>query len=98
MRLIRLLTTVGLVVLILPAISASSSSAASLPPPCASNQMMVLASSTQGFAGTGAMAIGIANIGVTCRIGGFPQVTFLNGKGVAVDHRDMHVSSQVGND
>lgn len=95
MRLVRLLATVGLFIMILPAISASSSSAASLPPPCAGDQLMVLASDTQGFAGTGVMVIDIANRGVSCRIGGYPQVNFYNAKGVAVDRHNIHVSSMI---
>ncbi len=54
---------------------------------------MVLASDTEGLAGTGSMVIGIANLGKSCRVGGFPQVEFVNSEGVAVDHRDFHVSS-----
>ena len=95
MRLVRLIATVGLFFMIFPAISASSSSAASFPPPCASDQLMVLASNTLEAAGTGAMAIGIANRGAPCRIGGYPQVKFLNAKGVAVDRRDIHDSSMI---
>ena len=77
----------------LPIVATSSTSAATLPPPCASSQLGVLASDTQGFAGTGAVVVGIANRGAACRIGGFPQVTFLNDKSVAVDRRDYHDSS-----
>ena len=93
MRLIRLLTVVGLLFMILPTVSASSSSAAPLSPPCASDQLMVLASNTDGLAGTGEMVIDIANIGASCRIGGYPQVEFFNSKHVAVDHHDFHGSS-----
>jgi len=93
MRLVRLLAVVGLVVMILPAASASSSSGAPLPPACASDHLMVLASDTDGLAGTGLMAIGIANMGATCRIGGYPEVEFFNAKGVAIDRRDFHDSS-----
>jgi len=93
MRIVRLLAVVGLVFMIVPTVSASSSMAAPLAPPCASDQLMVLASDTEGLAGTGAMAIGIANIGASCRIGGYPQVEFFNSKGVAVDRRDFHDSS-----
>jgi hypothetical protein len=94
MRLPRLLAMVILVEMILPSISASSALAASSIPPCASDQLSVLLSNTQGFAGTGVMAIDIANRGVTCRIGGYPQVSFITGKGVVVDRHDIHVSSQ----
>ena len=95
MRLVRFIATVGLFFMILPAISVSSSSAASLPPPCVSDQLMVLASNTLGALGTGAMAIGVANRGASCRIGGYPQVKFFNAKGVAVDRRDIHDSSMI---
>jgi hypothetical protein len=54
---------------------------------------MVLASDTDGFGGTGLMAIGIANIGASCRIGGYPQIEFFNSKGVVIDRRDFHDSS-----
>jgi len=91
MRLIRLLGATGLLFLILPTVSASSASAT--PPPCVIAQLMVLGSDVDGLAGTGIMVIGIANTGTTCRVGGFPQVTFFNAKSVAVDHRDAHVSS-----
>jgi hypothetical protein len=94
-RVVRLIATVGLFIMILPAISASSSSAASIPAPCASDQLMVLASNILGAAGTGAMAVGIANGGAPCRIGGYPQVRFLNAKGVAVDRSDIHDSSMI---
>lgn len=56
---------------------------------------MVLASSTQGFAGTGVMVIDIANRGVSCRIGGYPQVKFFNARGVAVDRHNIHLSSMI---
>jgi len=93
MRLTRLLSTFGLLLIIVPMMSASSVSATSLPPPCTKDQLMVLGSSTEGFAGTGVMAIGIANVGASCRIGGYPQVEFFNSKGTAVDRRDLHNSS-----
>lgn len=66
-----------------------------MPPPCANAQLMVLASNIEGALGTGAMAIGIANRGASCRIGGFPHVNFFNAKYVAVDVRDIHVSSML---
>lgn len=94
MRLLRLLAMVGLALMILPEMSASSVSAASSIRPCVTDQLSVLLSNTQGFAGTGVMAIDIANRGVTCRLGGYPQVSFITGKGVVVDHHDIHVSSQ----
>jgi hypothetical protein len=93
MRLIRLLTVMGIFFMIVPTVSPSSSFAASLPPACKSDQLMVLASDTDGFAGTGLIAIGIANIGSSCRIGGYPDVEFFNSKGVAIDRRDFHDSS-----
>ena len=74
-------------------IMASFSASAAPPPPCAKDQLMVLGSSTQGFAGTGVMVVGVANIGASCRIGGYPKVEFFNSKGVAVDHRDFFSSS-----
>lgn len=77
----------------LPAISGPIAAAALVPPPCASSQLMVLGSYTQGFAGNGDMTIGIANVGAACRIGGYPQVEFLNSKSVAVDRRDAHTVS-----
>jgi hypothetical protein len=92
MRLIRFLTVMGIFFMILPTVS-SPSSAASLPPACKSDQLMVLASDTDGFAGTGLIAIGIANIGASCRIGGYPEVEFFNAKGVAIDRQDSHDSS-----
>jgi hypothetical protein len=93
-RPLRLLVTVGLFIVLLPLISTSSSLAATPPPPCGSSELSVLASDSQGFAGTGVMVIDIANRGAACRLGGFPQVTFVNGKGVAVDRHDFHTSSQ----
>lgn len=56
---------------------------------------MVLASSTQGAAGTGFVTIDIANRGATCRLGGRPHVFFYNAKGVAIDRRDLYVSSML---
>ena len=94
MRLLRLLAMVVLAFMFLPELSASSASAASSIRPCATDQLSVLLSNTQGFAGTGVMAIDIANRGVTCRIGGYPQVSFITGKGVVVDRHDIHASSQ----
>ncbi len=55
MRLVRLLSTVGLFFLIFPALPTSLSSAALLPP-CAKHQLLVLTSSTQRFAGTSVRA------------------------------------------
>jgi hypothetical protein len=93
MRWVRLLSTLGLLCIIVPTMSASSIAAASRTPPCASDQLMVLASDTEGLAGTGAMVIDIANIGVSCRIGGYPKIEFFNAKGVAIDREDSHNSS-----
>jgi hypothetical protein len=73
----------------------SSPSGASVPRACASDQLMVLASSTQGAAGTGFVTIDIANRGATCRIGGRPHVSFYNSNGVAIDRRDLYVSSML---
>jgi hypothetical protein len=56
---------------------------------------MVLGSDTDGVAGNGFMAIGIANTGATCRIGGYPLVEFFNLKSVAINRRDYHDSSMV---
>jgi hypothetical protein len=56
---------------------------------------MVLASGLYGALGTGFMAFDIANEGASCRIGGYPEVEFINANGVAVDHRDIHESSMV---
>ncbi len=95
MHTVRALSAIGLSCLIFPALSTSPTSAARLPPPCVQNQLVILASGTQGFAGTGAMAFVIANRGASCRIGGYAQVKFFNAKGVAVDHRDVHESSMV---
>jgi hypothetical protein len=92
MRLIRFLVVMGIFFMIVPTVSAFSS-AASVPPACKSDQLMVLASDTDGFAGTGLVVIGIANIGASCRIGGYPEVQFFNAKGVAIDHRDFRQSS-----
>jgi hypothetical protein len=39
------------------------------------------------------MVIDLANRGATCRIGGYPQVTFYNAKSVAVDHHDIYEKS-----
>jgi hypothetical protein len=93
MRLIRLLVVAGLFFMIVPIVGEVSSAATSSPAPCSSGQLMVMASDTEGIAGTGFIVIGIANIGATCRIGGYPVVKFFNAKHVAVNRGDSHDSS-----
>lgn len=93
MRLVRLLATAGLVFALFPVVSASFATASALSPPCSSAQLAVLASATQGFAGTGAVTVDIANRGGACRIEGYPRVEFYNSKSAAVDRRDYHDAS-----
>lgn len=93
MRHVRLLAITGLFSVMLPAVSGSTASAAPEPPPCASDQLMVLASDTQGIAGTGEVVVGIANIGASCRMSGYPEVELFNSKHGAVDRHDFHGSS-----
>lgn len=62
---------------------------------CKSDQLEVLASASLGAAGTGAMAFNIVNRGSTCRIGGYPEVTFQNASGVVVDRHNVHQSSML---
>jgi hypothetical protein len=86
---------IGIFLLGFPAFVGSPSSAVSPLPPCTSNQLTVLASGWIGAAGTGAMAFDIANRGPSCRIGGYPEVTFLNASAVTVDRHDVHKSSML---
>ncbi len=64
-------------------------------PACASGRLEVLASASLGAAGAGAMAFDIVNRGSTCRIGGYPEVTFHNASGVAVDRHNVHQPSML---
>lgn len=64
-------------------------------PACASDQLQVLASASLGAAGAGAMAFDIVNRGSSCRIGGYPEVTFQNASGVAVDRHNVHQPSML---
>lgn len=64
-------------------------------PACTSDQLEVLASASLGAAGAGAMAFDIVNRGSSCRIGGYPEVTFQNASGVAVDRHNVHQPSML---
>ena len=75
---------------------ATSASASTRPEPaCSSAQLVVLASGSLAAAGNGSMAFDVVNRGASCRIDGYPSVTFLNAIGRAVDNRDFHNSSSM---
>jgi len=91
----RLLLTVGLVLFGIPTLATSVSATSAPVPECTTNQLVLLASGWFGAAGTGAMAFDVVNQGARCRIGGYPNVTFLNASALAVDSHDVHVSSML---
>jgi len=95
LRFVLVLLAAGLMLSCVPILTTSASATTAPIPGCTSNQLEVLASDWFGAAGAGAMAFDIVNRGPSCRIGGYPEVTFQNASAVAVDHHDVHESSML---
>lgn len=91
----RLLFAVGLVFFGVPTLVTSVSATTVLVPECTTNQIELLASGWFGAAGSGGMAFDVVNRGARCRIGGYPNVTFLNASALAVDNHDVHDPSML---
>lgn len=100
MRLRRLLLGVMTVMtLVLPVAASQGAEASGASTPTTSQpvpsctRLVVAAGTTEGGLGTGTLVLLLANAGPRCEVGGYPRVEFFSVHGVAVDTRDLHVSS-----
>ena len=91
----RLLLAVGMALFGVPALVGSISGASTQAHTCTTNQLGLLASGWFGAAGSGGMVFDVVNRGARCRIGGIPNVTFLDASAMAVDNRNVHRSSML---
>lgn len=90
MRRLRLLLVIGLALTIIPSIASSASASTHRAPDCVADQLQILDSQWLAAAGNGAMAFDVVNSGARCALEGYPNVTFLNAKGRAMDNRNVH--------
>ena len=95
LRFVLVLLPAGSTLGLVPIFATSGSATTARIAGCTSNQLEVLASDWFGTAGAGAKTFDIVNRGPSCRIAGYPEVTFQNASAVAVDHRDVHQLSML---